>query len=63
MITKEENFIMRFSHTNIAARDWKKLSDFYINVFECEMGNLAKKQNNVNGIRFGFHRLYAYAGL
>lgn len=26
---------MRFSHTNIAARDWKKLSDFYINVFEC----------------------------
>ncbi|MBN1907496.1 MAG: VOC family protein [Deltaproteobacteria bacterium] len=28
---------MRFSHTNIAARDWKKLSEFYINVFECKI--------------------------
>jgi catechol 2,3-dioxygenase-like lactoylglutathione lyase family enzyme len=28
---------MRFSHTNIAARDWKRLSDFYINVFECKI--------------------------
>ena len=26
---------MRFAHTNIAARDWKKLSNFYINVFRC----------------------------
>ena len=26
---------MRYAHTNIAARDWKKLSDFYINVFSC----------------------------
>jgi catechol 2,3-dioxygenase-like lactoylglutathione lyase family enzyme len=26
---------MRYAHTNIAARDWKKLSDFYINVFGC----------------------------
>lgn len=26
---------MRFAHTNIAAKDWKKLSDFYINVFNC----------------------------
>ena len=26
---------MRYAHTNIAARDWKKLSDFYINVFNC----------------------------
>ena len=26
---------MRYAHTNIAARDWKKLSDFYINVFAC----------------------------
>jgi catechol 2,3-dioxygenase-like lactoylglutathione lyase family enzyme len=24
---------MRYAHTNIAARDWKKLSEFYINVF------------------------------
>ena len=26
---------MRYAHTNIAARDWKRLSDFYINVFSC----------------------------
>jgi len=28
---------MRFAHTNIAARDWKKLSQFYIDVFECKI--------------------------
>jgi catechol 2,3-dioxygenase-like lactoylglutathione lyase family enzyme len=28
---------MRFSHTNIAAKDWKRLSDFYINVFNCRI--------------------------
>lgn len=26
---------MRYAHTNIAARDWEKLSQFYINVFNC----------------------------
>ena len=26
---------MRFVHTNIAARDWKVLADFYIEVFGC----------------------------
>ena len=26
---------MRYAHTNIAARDWKKLSDFYVDVFGC----------------------------
>ena len=26
---------MRFAHTNIAAKDWKSLSDFYIKVFDC----------------------------
>ena len=26
---------MRFAHTNIAARDWKRLSGFYIDVFGC----------------------------
>jgi predicted enzyme related to lactoylglutathione lyase len=26
---------MRYTHTNIAARDWKKLSEFYIHVFHC----------------------------
>jgi catechol 2,3-dioxygenase-like lactoylglutathione lyase family enzyme len=28
---------MRFAHTNIAAKDWKRLSDFYINVFNCRV--------------------------
>ena len=26
---------MRYAHTNIVARDWKKLSNFYIDVFGC----------------------------
>ena len=26
---------MRYAHTNIIARDWKKLADFYTEVFEC----------------------------
>ena len=28
---------MRFAHTNIAAKDWKSLSDFYITVFGCKV--------------------------
>ena len=28
---------MRFAHTNIAAKDWKKLSDFYVTVFDCKI--------------------------
>jgi catechol 2,3-dioxygenase-like lactoylglutathione lyase family enzyme len=28
---------MRFIHTNIAARDWRALADFYINVFHCKI--------------------------
>ncbi len=28
---------MRFAHTNIAARDWKKVANFYINVFDCKI--------------------------
>jgi predicted enzyme related to lactoylglutathione lyase len=28
---------MRYVHTNIAAKDWKKLSDFYIRVFNCTL--------------------------
>ncbi|MBT7259817.1 MAG: VOC family protein [Desulfobacula sp.] len=28
---------MRYAHTNIASRDWKKLSDFYIKVFCCTL--------------------------
>lgn len=28
---------MRFAHTNLVARDWKKLADFYITVFNCRV--------------------------
>jgi len=28
---------MRFAHTNIGARDWKMLSEFYIKVFDCKI--------------------------
>jgi predicted enzyme related to lactoylglutathione lyase len=28
--------MIKFVHTNIIARDWKKLAQFYIDVFECE---------------------------
>jgi catechol 2,3-dioxygenase-like lactoylglutathione lyase family enzyme len=28
---------MRFAHTNIAAKNWKSLSDFYIKVFHCKI--------------------------
>ena len=28
---------MRFAHTNIAAKNWKLLSEFYINVFDCRV--------------------------
>lgn len=28
---------MKYVHTNIVSRNWKKLSDFYINVFQCEI--------------------------
>ncbi len=34
---------MRFAHTNIAATNWKDLSDFYINVFECIVKPPARK--------------------
>jgi predicted enzyme related to lactoylglutathione lyase len=26
---------MKFVHTNLVARDWRKLAEFYINVFNC----------------------------
>jgi lactoylglutathione lyase len=28
---------IQYVHTNIVARDWKKLADFYINVFNCKI--------------------------
>lgn len=37
---------MRFAHTNIAARDWKRLSAFYITVFDCR---LKPPERNLSG--------------
>ena len=37
---------MRFAHTNIAAKDWKKLTEFYINVFDCQV---KPPQRNLSG--------------
>ena len=28
---------MRYAHTNIITKDWKRLSQFYIDVFECQL--------------------------
>ncbi|MCG8687077.1 MAG: VOC family protein [Desulfobacterales bacterium] len=28
---------MKYAHTNIAARDWKTLAEFYIQIFECRI--------------------------
>lgn len=28
---------MRYAHTNIISNDWKKLSDFYVKVFDCQI--------------------------
>ena len=27
---------MKYMHTNILSKDWRKLADFYINVFDCK---------------------------
>lgn len=28
---------MRYAHTNIIARDWRKLAQFYVDVFDCKV--------------------------
>ena len=35
---------MRFAHTNIISQDWKALSEFYCNVFGCEVVLPLRKQ-------------------
>jgi catechol 2,3-dioxygenase-like lactoylglutathione lyase family enzyme len=37
---------MRYAHTNIAAKNWKSLSDFYIKVLEC---SVKPPQRNLTG--------------
>jgi catechol 2,3-dioxygenase-like lactoylglutathione lyase family enzyme len=34
---------MRFAHTNIAAKNWKILSEFYIKVFDCKIKPPARR--------------------
>jgi catechol 2,3-dioxygenase-like lactoylglutathione lyase family enzyme len=36
----------RYAHTNIVAQDWKRLADFYIHVFGCE---LVPPQRDIQG--------------
>ncbi len=37
---------MRYAHTNIAAKDWRSLADFYIQVFGC---SIKPPQRNLSG--------------
>ena len=47
--------MIKFAHTNIITNDWKKLADFYINVFDCKplyperdlKGNWLDKATNI----------------
>ena len=34
---------MRFAHTNIVAKDWRQLSDFYVKVFGCKVNPPERK--------------------
>ncbi|WP_350287340.1 VOC family protein [uncultured Croceitalea sp.] len=36
---------MRFAHTNIVSLDWKKLADFYIKTFGCQLVPPVRKQS------------------
>lgn len=36
---------MRYAHTNIIAKDWKKIVDFYCTVFECDLVPPVRKQS------------------
>lgn len=61
---------VKYVHTNIIAKDWKKLSQFYIEVFDCIpvyperdiSGEWIDKMTNIDGVRIrGIHlRLPGY---
>lgn len=36
---------MRYAHTNLISTDWRKLADFYIQVFECRIVPPIRKQS------------------
>jgi len=62
---------IKFVHTNIIARDWKKLAQFYIDVFQCEpvypernlTGDWIDRVTDIKDVRIqGIHlRLPGYA--
>ena len=62
---------MKFVHTNIVAKDWRKLAQFYIDVFECELilpekyikGEWFEKISNIKDVELsGIHlRLPGYS--
>ena len=37
VLCQRERGKMRFAHTNISAKNWKSLSEFYIKVFNCKV--------------------------
>ena len=61
---------MRYAHTNVIAKDWKNLAQFYIEVFDCDptyperdlFGEWIDKATNINNVRIkGIHlRLPGY---
>lgn len=50
---------IRYAHVNIVAKDWRKLMDFYVDVFDCEPvssernhhGEWADKLTDIDGVR------------
>jgi len=62
--------VTKYAHTNIVAKDWKKIVDFYIKVFDCEpvyperdhTGEWIEKLTNISKVRLrGIHlRLPGY---
>ena len=35
-----DTMTIRYSHTNLIAKNWKQLADFYVNVFGCKQTNV-----------------------
>ncbi|MCL4338489.1 VOC family protein [Patescibacteria group bacterium] len=57
---------IKYTHTNIISKDWKKLADFYVGVFDCKpvgnethlIGNWVEKGSGVAGADIvGIHLL------
>jgi catechol 2,3-dioxygenase-like lactoylglutathione lyase family enzyme len=45
-VKRKKEQSMRFGHVNIVARDWRRLVDFYVAVFACE---LLQPERNLSG--------------